>query len=153
MDNRRRIILTIVFFSLAGCVEQPTSTDLNFCELAKGKTGNVGDTVVVKGAALGEGHHGYSLFQADCDSQLDVIFDDWDDLPVHWSDAMELTPAGKVAVFTVKGRLDAFKPINNNPSHRIIRVGNSSAVLSVEYLQANIALPARAFEYPEKKNK
>ena len=50
MDNRRRIILTIVFFSLAGCVEQPTSTDLNFCELAKGKTGNVGDTVVVKGA-------------------------------------------------------------------------------------------------------
>ena len=153
MDNRLLTIITITLFSLAGCAEQPTSTDLNFCELAKGETGNVGDTVVVSGAALGEGLHGYSLLQADCDSQLDVFFDEMDDLPVHWRNAMELTPHGKAAVFTIKGRLDAYKPMDNNPSNRIIRVSDIAAILSVEYLPANTTLPARAFEYPEKKNK
>ncbi|MEP0729142.1 MAG: hypothetical protein ABJC40_05890 [Parasphingorhabdus sp.] len=121
--------------------------------MAKGETGNIGDAVVVRAAALGEPHHGYSLFQADCDSQLDVIFDDWDDLPVHWGNAMELAPAGKAAVFTVKGRLDAYKPMDDNPSHRIIRVGNISDISSIEYLPERTEVPARAFAYPEKKNK
>jgi hypothetical protein len=146
-------MMAITFAPLAGCAEQSTSIDLNFCELAKGGAGNVGDAVVVRAAALGEPHHGYSLFQADCDSQLDVFFDDMDDLPVHWSNAMELAPADKATVFTVKGRLDAYKPMDNNPSHRIIRVGKISDISSVEYLPERTALPARAFEYPEKKNK
>tara|TARA_R110001599_G_scaffold268416_1_gene469275 strand:+ start:1024 stop:1491 length:468 start_codon:yes stop_codon:yes gene_type:complete len=116
---------------IGGC-SQPTENSLNadFCEIASGTVELPKEEVLLSGAILGDGLHGFTLVQKNCAPiDLDLLHE----FETH-ARVVNEPDAGpsKVKVFTFKGKLRKYHKSDTDPEVIILDVFGPDDIVSID---------------------
>ena len=128
-------------------------TKLDFCKLAKGELGAVGEEVEVEGTLFGDLYHLAVLSGKDCVESISIDFQDWSKLRPKVLEIDGKTPAGHSIVLTLVGKLSRDYGGGDRPDYWLLTVKNSDALKSVHYAPSREVLHPTYFEFPPDHNR